>query len=260
VSIESGASVLINLIDRGISGVPMLLAAAVNGEPSSMLLVWGIILFLVAAFFFGLEIFIPTGGVLGILAAVAVAASVAAFFRYEPLWGGISLGIYLILAPFAAYFGIKFWSHSPITRSLILDGDDPSFLQEPDEAMASSEQERRRRLDSMEALVGVEGRTVTALRPVGVVLIDGRRIDALAEFGIIDAGTHIEVVQVLDNQVKVRPALPGRRTRSQTRSETRSPDQSSDQTPGPNPGQPSETAPDHEPSGSGDGDRVPSDP
>ena len=46
---------------------------------------------------------------------------------------------------------------------------------------------------------------MTTLRPVGTVRIAGRRLDAMAESGIIEAGTAIVVTDVYDNQVKVRP-------------------------------------------------------
>ncbi|MHC5009117.1 MAG: NfeD family protein [Planctomycetota bacterium] len=46
---------------------------------------------------------------------------------------------------------------------------------------------------------------MTDLRPVGVVKIDGQRIDALAESGIVEAETPVVVTDVYDNQIKVRP-------------------------------------------------------
>ena len=49
------------------------------------------------------------------------------------------------------------------------------------------------------------GVALTPLRPVGVIEIDGVRHDALAETGAIDERSEIEVVEVLDNQIKVRP-------------------------------------------------------
>ena len=55
-------------------------------------------------------------------------------------------------------------------------------------------------------LIGVNGVSITALRPVGTVKIEGKRIDALAETGVIDADTPVVVTDVYDNQIKVRPA------------------------------------------------------
>jgi membrane-bound ClpP family serine protease len=46
------------------------------------------------------------------------------------------------------------------------------------------------------------------LRPVGVIRIGDRRMDALAESGIIDQGTEVEIVEIIDNQIKVRAKGP----------------------------------------------------
>ena len=53
--------------------------------------------------------------------------------------------------------------------------------------------------------IGAEGVTITALRPVGIVKINGQRIDAMAESGIVEANTPVVVADVYDNQIKVRP-------------------------------------------------------
>ena len=47
--------------------------------------------------------------------------------------------------------------------------------------------------------------TESDLRPVGMIRIDGDRHEALAETGVIDANIEVEVVEVYDNQLKVRP-------------------------------------------------------
>ncbi len=52
--------------------------------------------------------------------------------------------------------------------------------------------------------MGAEGTTVTDLRPVGFVTINGQRMDGMAESGVIEADTPVVVTDVYDNQVKVR--------------------------------------------------------
>jgi membrane-bound ClpP family serine protease len=49
--------------------------------------------------------------------------------------------------------------------------------------------------------------TATPLRPVGIIRYEGRRLDALSEAGIIEEGVEVEIVAVVDNQIKVR--VPG---------------------------------------------------
>lgn len=74
-----------------------------------------------------------------------------------------------------------------------------------DQLEAQRQQERSER-DALHALVGAEGVAMTDLRPVGAVRIDGTRYDALAEVGVIAAGTKVRVTKVEFNQIKVREA------------------------------------------------------
>ena len=53
-------------------------------------------------------------------------------------------------------------------------------------------------------LVGKQGVAVTMLRPVGLALIEGKRIDVVAAEGAIENGTAIKVVEVKSNRVLVR--------------------------------------------------------
>ena len=50
--------------------------------------------------------------------------------------------------------------------------------------------------DALVARVGEEGVTLTVLRPVGRVELDGRIVDATAEGGYIDADRPVRVVEV----------------------------------------------------------------
>ena len=56
-------------------------------------------------------------------------------------------------------------------------------------------------------LVGAAGEAVTALRPAGIALINGKRYDVLAADGDwIAAGTAIRASAIRDGQLVVRPA------------------------------------------------------
>lgn len=167
-------------------------------------LVWGILLLGVAVVLVAVELFVPSGGLISVVAGVALVGSVAAFFTYDSAWGFAAAAVYLLLSPIAAVAIFKFWTHSRLGRRLVLGGEDEDFEADSETAAARSEEARRKRLAELNALVGLEGVTETALRPVGTVRIDGRRLDALAESGVIDAGAPVVVVSVYDNQVKVR--------------------------------------------------------
>ena len=43
------------------------------------------------------------------------------------------------------------------------------------------------------------------IRPVGFIKINGMRVDAISESGVIEADTPVIVTDAYDNQLKVRP-------------------------------------------------------
>jgi membrane-bound serine protease (ClpP class) len=52
--------------------------------------------------------------------------------------------------------------------------------------------------------IGREGVAQTVLRPAGVAIIDGKRLDVEAESGMIEGGSPVKVVAVHDNRLVVR--------------------------------------------------------
>jgi membrane-bound ClpP family serine protease len=57
----------------------------------------------------------------------------------------------------------------------------------------------------LEKLKGRIGRTLSALRPAGVVDFDGRRIDTVTEGMMVDPGQWVRCVDVRAGRVVVRP-------------------------------------------------------
>ncbi len=160
------------------------------------MLIWAFGLLLGAFVILVLELFVPSGGVLGLLSGALSIASVVCFWRVSPAWGLTSLAGLLILAPLAFAFFVKVWPDTPMGRKMILAEDDRDI-----ERRALEETEERTRGDS---LVGVQGKAVTDLRPVGVVLLDGERVEALAEGMWIEAGQIVRVTHVEGSRIKVR--------------------------------------------------------
>jgi membrane-bound ClpP family serine protease len=171
-------------------------AAAVATDGGDTSLILGFVFVGVAVFFFLLELLVPSGGILGLLSALAAIASIAAMFSYDPLWGVATLASFVVLGPLAIWFAIRLWTQSPLARKMILQAteSDPT----PEDGVPPEVS------TSLDPLVGKEGTAVTPLRPVGFVRIDGRRLDAVADFGVIESDRPIVVVGVRDNAVRVR--------------------------------------------------------
>ena len=179
-------------------------AAASAGTENETYLLIGLILFGVAVALLVMELFVPSGGLIGAMAGIAALGSIFSFFWYDQTWGMVATGVYLLLGPIAVIFMFRWWLHSPLGRGMILGGREPGAVDNDAEAAMSAEHARLERLAQLRQLIGAQGVAVTPLRPVGVVKIEGQRIDAMAESGVIDAATPIIVTDVYDNQVKVR--------------------------------------------------------
>ncbi|MDZ4752889.1 MAG: NfeD family protein [Phycisphaerae bacterium] len=173
-----------------------------------------------------IEIFVPSGGMLAILTGIAFIGSVVSMFLWSPIAGLVLLLVYAGSVPIVGPLLIKLWTKSPIVRRYTLnDGasrvvtefehdekssDGSAPLSEgfdpldPDAAQSARDSLRARRLRDLAALIGERGTAETSLRPSGFVMLGSRRVDAAAESGLIEAGTPVRVVAVLDGVLKVR--------------------------------------------------------
>ena len=171
--------------------------ASQNAQPSgddTQWMVWAIIAFGVAITLLVLEAFLPSGGVLGILAGLVALAGVIMFFRFDTMWGMVSMCVALLAAPFIIAGMLWIWPNTPIGRALTLDHEQDLHNQEslPNESE-----------DGIE--VGLEGEALTDLRPVGACRLGSKRIDCIAQSGVIEKGTPVKVIGVEGSSIKVKP-------------------------------------------------------
>ncbi len=164
--------------------------------------------FILAAAALGLlfiELLVPSGGLLGLLCGLAAIGSIVAFFKADPMFGLAAMLAYAILTPVLLIFVFKLWINSPLAKRLVLGGDTGQVPDDEENSQRADKETRLRRIDELRQLIGAEGVTITALRPVGFVKINGQRLDAMAETGTVEANTPVVVTDVYDNQIKVRP-------------------------------------------------------
>ena len=160
------------------------------------MLYWGIGLWAVALLLFIIELFIPSGGIIGAVSFICAACGVGAFWMVSTTWGIISALVLVGLVPVAVWFAFKVMPETAVGRSLMLAEDEDELQIR---ALAEAEQRQRE-----QALVGAEGVALQDLRPVGQARIEGAKIEVLAATGYIEAGTAVRVVAVDGKQVKVR--------------------------------------------------------
>jgi membrane-bound serine protease (ClpP class) len=139
-----------------------------------------------------LEVFIPSGGMLTVLALVSVGISIYFAFAESVGVGALFLVIAVVGMPLVAYEMLKLFPKTQIGRRFLLFGP------RGHEEVATSSELKLRNYE------GKRGVTKTKLRPTGVADIEGERVDVVSEGMIIDSGKAIEVIDVTGNRVVVR--------------------------------------------------------
>jgi membrane-bound ClpP family serine protease len=139
------------------------------------------------------ELFVPTGGILLVLAGVCMLVGVALSFTAELQTGLVTLIVVLVAVPLLGglFFGY-FWPRTPLGKRLLpAPAEDATVAAMPV-------------LVELERLRGRIGRTVSTMRPAGVVDFDGRRVDCITEGLMIDVNQWVKCIDVRAGKVVVR--------------------------------------------------------
>lgn len=154
---------------------------------------WAILLLVIGLALAIIEVFVPSGGLIGFLSFAALVAAVLVAFMENSLTGLVILAVSILGLPIVIALGLKWWPYTPIGKRVLLSAP------EGDEVLPDDP--RRRALKS---LVGKVGRARSKMLPSGAVTIDGQTIDAVSEGQPIDPGQPIQVVAVHGVEVIVR--------------------------------------------------------
>lgn len=160
----------------------------------NVMLYWGIALLAVSLLLVVIEAFVPSAGIIALVAAAVGIAGVVCLFKVDWRWGLTGALTLLILGPMVLFFGLRVMPSTPVGKKLMFGekGEADPVLHDVDNS-------------ALEALIGVEGDALTDLRPVGVIRVEGQRMDALSEVSYIRAGTRVKITSVEGTQIKVRP-------------------------------------------------------
>lgn len=157
-------------------------------------LAWAILLLVVAVALVILEVFVPSGGIIGVLAAMAVLGAIGMAFYRSAGTGLAFLTIALVVLPATIVAALKVWPNTPLGRRILPP------VPTPEEVLPDSEHRR-----GLYELVGKVGRAKSLMLPSGAADIGGRTVDALSDGVAIEAGQLVRVVEVRGNRVLVRP-------------------------------------------------------
>jgi len=158
-------------------------------------LLWVVALLALGLSVMVLEVFVPSGGILGLVSILALIAGIAtAFLEQGALAGMAALAVVLLAVPAVLAVAFRWFPQTALGRRVLPPPPDPADLL-PDP-------ERRQHVRE---LLGHTGRAASELLPWGSVAIDGEEVAAVSEGGPIEAGAAVEVVGIQGTAVIVRP-------------------------------------------------------
>ncbi|MFB5762724.1 NfeD family protein [Paenibacillus medicaginis] len=148
------------------------------------------VLFVIGLVLLALELFVPSFGILGLLGSASLVAGVVRA-AYDTTHALLSLGIAfaaaaIVIAIVAVAFKDRgIWNKFILNESLTEDKGYSSVT-------------------NKERLLGMQGTSLTPLRPAGTALIEGERIDVVTEGGFIESNKPVSVIRVEGGRVVVK--------------------------------------------------------
>ena len=160
------------------------------------------------------EIFIPSGGLLGLVTFLSLLVSIIFAYRawgvsHPNLFGAFCMML-LLLVPTVIGTGFYMLPRTPFGKKVLLEAP------EAEDVTPYLEESRR-----LEKLVGRFGVARTNLLPGGLVEVDGMRLHAVSEGLMVESGESVEIINVRGSQVVVRPgnapqSIPDQKTENST--------------------------------------------
>jgi len=153
------------------------------------MIAWAVILFIAGVVLILAEFIVP-GLICGALGGMLVIGSGAIGCYLYP-----DLALMIILGELAGVFaaiilGMYILSRTRAAKGLILE-----HSQQAEAGWVAS--------DTDTSLAGTEGEVFTALRPAGTIVVNGKRVDAVADGSFIDKGERVRVIEIHGNRVVV---------------------------------------------------------
>ncbi len=156
--------------------------------------VWAVLLLVLGMCLGIMEVFFTSAGLLAFLSAASIVAAVILAFQQGPMVGFVILILAMAGMPTAVVLAFKYWPRTSFGRRVLLSAPTSEDVL-PDD----------RNKDHLKALVGRAAKAKSKLLPSGVVIVDGRNVEAVSEGMPIEVGQEVRIVQVRGKRVVVRP-------------------------------------------------------
>jgi len=155
-------------------------------------LAFAVFLYLMCAALLVAEVFVPSGGLITVIAMMCLIAGLVIFFKHSVVAGWIGVFIAVVMIPAVLIIAYKLFPKTKFGKGVILS---PPERQAGD-AIPDT--------DKLKGLLGKEGLVVTTLRPVGMCDFSELRVECVSESGYVDKGKTVKVIDVKGTQLTVR--------------------------------------------------------
>ncbi len=138
------------------------------------------------------EVFVPSGGLLTLMALAFLAIGIFLFFKQSAVVGWTGVIMAALLIPTVLGLSYRIFPKTRFGRAVTL---------EPPQRPRGDAIPDARELAELD---GKTGLVVKPLRPVGICDFCGRKVECVAQNGYVDIGTSVTVIRIEGTQVTVR--------------------------------------------------------
>ena len=158
--------------------------------------IWAVLLLIAGMGLVVLDIFLPSGGIVALLAAAAVVGAVILAFVQSPATGFAVLAAAVLGLPVVVATALYWLPDTPVGRRIMLQPP------ESDDVIPNIGQR-----EALQNMVGRLGWAKSQMLPSGIVTIDNRSFDAVSEGMPIDEGQRVRVVEVRSGRLIVEGVI-----------------------------------------------------
>jgi len=138
------------------------------------------------------EMFLPSGGVLAVLAIAFLITSIVFSFQADTLFGSFYTLCVCLLVPVFLWAALSIWPHTWIGRRILL-------VPEEDPALVPDEEQQM-----LKQLIGKQGLAKSKMLLGGLIEIEGKRYSAVSDAEPIEPGEVISVIRIEGTSIIVR--------------------------------------------------------
>ncbi|UCD28238.1 MAG: hypothetical protein JSV03_14290 [Planctomycetota bacterium] len=152
---------------------------------------WISLLYLLGTVLLIVELFLPAHGFIGLVGLGVLGYGLYLTYMVNEVVGLVGLIVLAVLIPTGFLISIHYWHRTPVGRR----------ISPPNPELTEKD---RMPVEDYKPLIGRLGKTLTPLRPVGTCEFDGRRVECLSEYGMIERGVEVIGVRLVDRSLSVR--------------------------------------------------------